>query len=469
MNACRAQEALAAHVEAQAVPALLKLVDSSTTRVLACSTLLVVMEEMDQGGELAESGLGETMRRACAQSENERVKDLAWNVLVCARVYLGDVENNENVVFERLRYVFEQDETRTVEYEKHACEFAVELMKRNEAHGKAFAVRLLKFLVLPETSFSVYIANPRKETVPLLAGEVCALTTTAPCPDSVFETIFDLNLDKIWIRACETASSLIIPTNDVEARERIMPHANVRLFLLASICNSAGNEARARRFVQNQTHVLCETIAKQMWNFDLEATRGAMNALRNFVLASVYHVVADCDVLGLAALVVKSRDHNSSAIAGAVFRIAASRQCKVELKSFLKMTNSPDHLISLLSLDLTKTHPHVRVELARAFAVLMECLKLHGVSVPALETAQSVRFVAFLLISLDHSLQLEALNGILGLPDRLFGALAELEIVPGTGLSARVNEIYKECNEDLQSLSLAEVASACRMLIEKMK
>ena len=289
----------------------------------------------------------------------------------------------------------------------------------------------------------------------------------------VFEHTFNQEIDVILLDIVTTSSTFIPFEKDKRVTDQsvILPHAGTRLLSLTNISTISSNEARARHLLHRNAHLVVFNIALNYFDYDYEATRACLGILKNLMLADSRQVVMDCNITAFtASLLLKSQDHNAGFAVSGIFRIACSRTGKTDFDSFSKLAISGNDLIQILSVDLVKIHPHTRVELARAFASLMESIGHFSIPVACLETTQAVKFVSFLFQAPQPEIQLEALHGLCGLPTPLLQALPsfELEIVSGVFLIKRLKHIYSESKDSIDSMTLLNVAASCEVLFKKM-
>jgi len=304
-----------------------------------------------------------------------------------------------------------------------------------------------------------------------IADLFASLTASQPGSEDVFVGIFEQDLDDLWQDLITSASAMIPHEASKRVRDQslVLPHAKLRLSLLTATLHVSTSESRSRRLVSKQVHQLVSDIAIKYMEYDVEAVRCCANILRNLTLANSRTVILETALPATVSALLRSQDHHTAFIAAGIFRLACSRSGRADRDSWARLVVDGRDLLAMLSLDLTRIHPHTRVELARALAALMEGITAFEGSVPALETVQAVKFVAFLFEAPQPELHLEALQGLDGLPEEFLKALPsfEIEIVPGTRLVQRLKDIHVANRDDLDVKRVA-VAASCQKLLLRM-
>ena len=302
------------------------------------------------------------------------------------------------------------------------------------------------------------------------AAEFLSVATRQVGDDQVFK-IFSLGIDRLLVRLVEKASDQIPADPQLRVRDQsqVLDHAITRLASLTTLLQLSTTEPRSRHLVEGNVHQIAARIVYEYADYDLEATRIASTLLKNLALADSHAVVELGNLTQIVSKLVKSPDQHTSFIVAGIFRIVSHRCGRTDIHDWSKLSSDKTSLLEILSLDLTKVHPHTRVELARALASLMTEFSEFGANAPALETAQAVKFVAFLLQAPQRELIQEGLKALLGLTGSFIAAIPsmDVEIVPGLLLHTRIKELGEEHRDSLETSSVA-IAKSCEELISKM-
>ncbi|KAH9251943.1 hypothetical protein BASA81_010147 [Batrachochytrium salamandrivorans] len=239
-------------------------------------------------------------------------------------------------------------------------------------------------------------------------------------------------------------------------QQQVLPFATTRLHCLNALSFLV---AKGERYAKQLVGELSAPMAKlclEYCSYDYEATRAGALVLKHTSLANPACFLREVPHLtALVATLIKSQDHHTSFIFCGIFRtVCAHASC--DPGSFTLITSSKDALLDVLSVDLTRLHPHARVELARAVSSLM---RASSPNKQVLETVQAVKFASFLLASQSPELHLECLAGMANLPCGVLAALPrfEIEIVPNMPLVGRICEIGATTAD-------AQVAKTCQQL-----
>ena len=159
--------------------------------------------------------------------------------------------------------------------------------------------------------------------------------------------------------------------------ETMLQCAAVRLVVLQFLSLVCNSEERAVAMSMGDGRedsvarvVVRDVLESPTTNFDLNSLRAACELLRNICVAghrtAQYLLPTGAVPALLTAAIAKARDQNGAAAAAAAVRLliekggAAARNVALELAAFIS---------SILAMKLDKTHPFVRVELARAIAL----------------------------------------------------------------------------------------------------
>ena len=197
---------------------------------------------------------------------------------------------------------------------------------------------------------------------------------------------------------------------------------------------------------------------------DLEGSRAAVNILRNLALpaAGVDRLVS-AGVLGVFGNAVQHKDVNVGVCGAAGLRIMAAHSTDAALAvctcTAAEEEGGGSLIESLLQLDLEKTHPHCRVELAWALALVAVATSAqycNGVgdadasgggqaaaALQALTSAAGVGFISFLLLAPAPALQKEAMTALLAgraaaaAPGEIADPLSAEPVISGTEQTVR--------------------------------
>lgn len=264
--------------------------------------------------------------------------------------------------------------------------------------------------------------------------------------------------------SCENA-------NIDSGRDMLVRFARVRLNSLSALAASASSEKRCLDLMlagsreEGQLGPIiprCLHIIRTMYQFDFEATRSAVNVVRNFCLPERTRIaIVNIGALPpLLSLVSSSRDPNAVAVAAAAIRILLGgitsqnpgnlvpQDALLLLHATLR--TAPKISSAILTIQLEKLHPHARVELARALAALAQslcrdaatateeeatsdCRIPERVTLSELRTERGVCFIGFLLFSGHSTLVNEALQALLDLSPELFPSRSRFFQILGAG------------------------------------
>lgn len=218
-------------------------------------------------------------------------------------------------------------------------------------------------------------------------------------------------------------------------RNRILRFAKVRkvcLFLLAQFATSAGRcdiminrKEKSLLSAEKPASVvpLCFNILSTMAMFDVEAANTAINLLRNFCLShdarkKVLKQV-EAKKLGETLLsLVKNQNYNTACVAAAIIRFFCSER---DLNTISEMF-PVNTLMDAVSMDTTKMHPVVRVELARALSHILYTVATQAKGTELhkkLFRVEVVTLMAYLLQSEYCALVAECLDALDKCPDDL--------------------------------------------------
>jgi len=192
-------------------------------------------------------------------------------------------------------------------------------------------------------------------------------------------------------------------------RKQILPHASYRLNGLR-ILNTLGarKEFIELNVAEEDLLKLCFRISLVSFDFDIEATRYAINILRNYCIDARTHIgflgmfdtyhVGD----GLGNIARISKDSNSAASSAAILRLLCS--------SLNDVSNllSDKELQQLVHVDVTKISPYARVEIARVLC----CCTIKITSNETLKCDATLSAICFLLLSDQDILHREVLHAL---------------------------------------------------------
>jgi hypothetical protein len=157
---------------------------------------------------------------------------------------------------------------------------------------------------------------------------------------------------------------------------------------VASLAQAPGSELEPEPELEPElnSNLAAACVAVSRHKYDLEGTRVAINLLRNLALpAPSCQQLLEAGVVTVFGNAVQHKDPNVGACAAAALRIMVSHSTAVALAVCTarwsteqnqgmeegKASGGRGSLVeNLLRLDLEKTHPHCRVELARALALV---------------------------------------------------------------------------------------------------
>lgn len=346
-------------------------------------------------------------------------------------------------------------------------------------------------LFLPNSSssslFQVYrqvlsTQSTDSPNVPILLQGINSMSMS----EAVCEELFRSQLEDEIISLCAKSTEQIPYQIALRITDQslLLPHATTRLHALETLLKLCTSETRCRFLLRKPgLPSLFFAISRNYCDYDYEATRLAISILKNLALADSTLVTTQCGgcITEFVSHVLRSsQDQNTVYIASGIFRTCCSRAGRTSREAFCELmrsdTNSSNsYLVQIMSIDLVKTHPHTRVELARAIANLMEAMGAFrtagdDVNTSALETLQAIKFVSFLLQAPSAELRLEAVDAILGLPDGLLDMLSshEVEIVPGTMLVGKLKDIWEESKDVVDSIPTVNVSRKSEVLLRKL-
>jgi hypothetical protein len=238
----------------------------------------------------------------------------------------------------------------------------------------------------------------------------------------------------------------------------VLVWARLRLASLRALCEVSCEAGRARRLCELGLGQVCLDAAREGVDFDVEGARAAATSARNLVLAVPRRAVDLGSLADCAARTVASRDAETASVSAATLRLAlrggsnSEEEERGEALRAWRALVDPRLVVAILRLDLARTHPVARAELARFVALAMALAgSLAGVDpdgedeprVACLHTLAALKFASFLLAAPQLSLQVEALDALSALPDALLALCKEpdLEIFAGLLLARRLEEI----------------------------
>ena len=265
-------------------------------------------------------------------------------------------------------------------------------------------------------------------------------------------------------------------TEDVD-RKKILRFAKVRkvcLYLLAQFATTAprcdtmiSRKEKSLLSAENPAGVvpLCLKIIDTMAMFDLEAANTSVNLLRNFCLSPQARkkVLKQVDAKKLGELLlelVKSQNYNTGCVAAAIIRFFCSER-KLELTTEMFPLAT---LMSALSMDTTKMHPIVRVELARSLSHILYTVATQAKDsdlYKKLFTVEVITLLVYLLQSDYSSLIAECLDALDKCPDDLLKEAGEK--VPLYFAKDEVKddgEDQEDVDEQLKELNNLEITEA---------
>jgi len=163
-------------------------------------------------------------------------------------------------------------------------------------------------------------------------------------------------------------------TAEESIRKQILPSARFRLFCLGGLNALASNETNCKVLLQGDIgrrliH-LCKEVIEKSYDFDIEASRYAVNLLRNLSLKprNQEKILDAFEPHELGSVLVaaskKSRDPNTAAYSAAIVRLFCARHDKEILLRFM----SQESVETLKSLGDNQALAFAHVEISRAFA-----------------------------------------------------------------------------------------------------
>ncbi|GBG34721.1 Hypothetical Protein FCC1311_109432 [Hondaea fermentalgiana] len=221
------------------------------------------------------------------------------------------------------------------------------------------------------------------------------------------------------------------PDTEVRIRGEILPLARFRLFCLGGLNSLSGSPANAAGFLAEGSQVCaaCAEVIAVTFDFDIEATRFALNVLRNLCLeeanrVKVLDAVADAQALGamLARVATMSKDPNSAGLAAAVVRLVASSRDAALLERVLSPKSCDSLVLAARGRTLAFAHVEIGRALAHAAVALKDSLQQEGLGRHVGVTA-AMNKVCFLLQSDQEVLHVEALEALSVCPAALLASL----------------------------------------------
>ncbi len=245
--------------------------------------------------------------------------------------------------------------------------------------------------------------------------------------------------------ALEISRELVEEKDKDDTGKKVLRLGQIRLACLETLANLLAfseNPAQtsftlppnAKELAAQLGLFVCETMAR----FDLEGTRAAINVLRLLCMAPssctrlVKGKFQDWSSLGP---VLSIRDPATAGMAANVLKNIAA--ALVDNPDTMQKVFSPTLLQTGLDLDLEHCHPSVRVELARALALVFRSCPT---TFSRASNLQILGLVAFLLASNHSILHTEALDAFLVADDSILDKCVEMmhSIVPNMSLESRV-------------------------------
>lgn len=225
---------------------------------------------------------------------------------------------------------------------------------------------------------------------------------------------------KPMVELLRSGSRSATPEQDARIRSEILPVARFRLFCLGALNTMSSSQENASALVSDESHVClaCVEVISVTFDFDIEATRFALNILRNLCLAEetrghVLDAVESASDLGshLARVALKSRDPNSAGLAAAILRLLASSREKNQLERVLS-TEICDRLV-LAEREKTLAFAYVEMGrmIAHAVVTCADTLQEEGLG-RHLGVTSALAKVSFLLQSEQPVLHVEALEAL---------------------------------------------------------
>jgi len=250
-------------------------------------------------------------------------------------------------------------------------------------------------------------------------------------------------------------------------RQSILPYARLRLYILGCLNSLATCKDNCNGIVKS-THSqdICQMIvnvAREGYDFDIEATRFCVNIVRNLALSNDIALLTALEPFALGDMLqlvsCNSKDVNAANLAAGALRLfCATRDADV-----LGLLLSEQGMNGILRADLTKVSPIARVELARALSHVIVTLSTSPDIMMDLRrvviTLDCVRFVTFLLQSNQDVLHRESLEALVSCP-------SEILQLSRTGVTLQIvqNEARVKTRKEQPKLAPIDLESRIRQL-----